>query len=179
MTATSEEAERAQLELGQLSFELSQARLRLNDAVIRASNAGLTQRAIAAAVGTNQVAVHRILLRNRDDDARLPARVRYDRADARFHYELHREIARHILDGDVRLERAETELARLRSAVHGPSAEHWLQSWAAILRLPPQRMVEAFLAGGEAGADLRQVSPLLGIVSEDERTAALNRAYGR
>jgi hypothetical protein len=40
-------------------------------------------------------------------------------------------------------------------------------------------MVEAFLIGGDEGEDLRQVSPLLGIVSEDERNAALNRAYSR
>jgi predicted transcriptional regulator len=179
MTRMAEEAERAQLELGRLSYELSQARLRLTEAVVRASEAGLSQRAIAAALGTNQVAVHRMLNRHRDEDARLPARVHYDRADARFHYELHREIARHVLDGDVRLERAEAELERMRSAVQGASADRWLQRWAAILRLPPERMVAAFLVGGEAGEDLRQVSPLLGIVSEDERTAALNRAYSR
>lgn len=178
MVVTTEQIERAQLELGQLNFELSQARLRLADAVVRASEAGLSQRAIAAALGTNQVAVHRILARRRDDSA-LPARVHYDRPDARFRYELHREIARYVLAGEISLPRAEAELDRMRAKLHGPGADRWLADWAAILRLPPQRMVEAFLVGGEAGEDLRQVSPLLGIVSEDERTAALNRAYAR
>ncbi|MDQ1744574.1 MAG: hypothetical protein QOE23_2913 [Pseudonocardiales bacterium] len=92
--STEEQVERVQLELGQLSFELSQARLRLADAVVRASEAGLSQRAIAAALGTNQVAVHRILAHRREDLA-LPGRAQYDRPDARFRYELHREIARH------------------------------------------------------------------------------------
>jgi hypothetical protein len=178
VTATSERFERTQLELGQLNFELSQARLRLADAVVRASEAGLSQRAIAAALGTNQVAVHRILARRRDDSA-LPARVHYDRPDARFRYELHREIARHVMDGDASMARAEAELDRMRAKLHGPGANRWLADWAAILRLPPERMVEAFLIGGEAGEDLRQVSPLLGIVTEDERSAALNRAYSR
>jgi len=173
-----EELERAQLELGRLSFELSQARLRLADAVVRASKAGLSQRAIAAALGTHQVAVHRMLAR-READSELPAPVHYDRADARFRYELHREIARHVLAGEVSVERAEAELHRIRGQVHGPSADRWLAQWATVLRLPPERMVDAFLVGGEEGEDLRQVSPLLGIVSEDERTAALNRAYRR
>lgn len=87
MTAAVDEAERAQLELGRLSFELSQARLRLTDAVVRASEAGLSQRTIAAALGTNQVAVHRMLARRRDDSP-LPPRVEYDRPEARYHYEL-------------------------------------------------------------------------------------------
>ncbi|HEV2887082.1 MAG TPA: hypothetical protein VGX49_09255 [Jatrophihabitans sp.] len=178
MTSTADEAERAQLELGRLSFELSQARLRLTDAVVRASEAGLSQRAIAAALGTNQVAVHRILTRRLGESA-LPERVHYDRPDARFHYELHREIARHVLDGEVSITRAEAELERMRSKLHGAGADRWLEKWTGILRLPPQRMVEAFLVGGEAGEDLRQVSPLLGIVTEDERNMALNRAYHR
>jgi predicted transcriptional regulator len=173
-----EEAERAQLELGRLSFELSQARLRLTEAVVRAAEAGLSQRAIAAALGTNQVAVHRILKR-REAESALPARVHYDRADARFHYELHREIARHVIEGELSVAQAEAELDRMRSRVRGPGADRWLQEWARILALPPERMVAAFLIGGEAGDDLRQVSPLLGIVTEDERTAALNRAYRR
>jgi hypothetical protein len=178
MASATDEVERVQLELAALNFELAQARLRLTEAVFRASEAGLSQRAIAAALGSNQVAVHRILSRRRDE-SRLPARVSYNRPDARFHYELHREIARHVLDGEVSLARAEAELDRMRNKLHGPRADRWLDEWAAILRLPPGRMVEAFLVGGEAGEDLRQVSPLLGIVTEDERNSALNRAYQR
>jgi predicted trehalose synthase len=178
MTITAEELEGVQLELAALNFELSQARLRLTEAVIRASELGLSQRAIAAALGTNQVAVHRMLARRRDD-SRLPARVSYDRAEACFHYELHREIARHILNGEMPMARAEAELDRMRSRLHGRTADRWLDEWAGILGLPPERMVEAFLVGGEAGEDLRQVSPLLGIVTEDERNAALNKAYQR
>lgn len=178
MSVSTEQVERTQLELGRLSFELSQARLRLADAVVRASETGLSQRAIATALGTNQVAVHRILARHREASA-LPARVHYDRPEARFRYELHREIARHVLQGDLSIARAEAELDRMRSKLHGVGAQRWLADWAAILTLPPERMVEAFLVGGEPGEDLRQVSPLLGIVSEDERTAALNRAYVR
>ena len=75
MTRMAEEAERAQLELGRLSLELSQARLRLTEAVVRASEAGLIQRAIAAALGTNQVAVHRMLTCHRVEVPWLPARV--------------------------------------------------------------------------------------------------------
>ncbi|MEO6503689.1 MAG: hypothetical protein ABIQ09_17475 [Jatrophihabitantaceae bacterium] len=178
MTSLAANTERAQLELAQASFALSQARLRLTEAVVRASESGLSQRAIAAALGTNQVAVHRILASRRDEPA-LPPRVRYDRPDARFHYELHREIARHILRGEASLPRAEAELARMRSKLHGRGMMRWLDEWAVILNLPADRMVEAFLVGGEAGDDLRQVSPLLGIVTEDERNAALNRAYRR
>jgi len=178
MPEMAEKAERAQLELGQLSFELARARLRLNDAVIRASKAGLSQRAIAAALGTHQVAVHRMLARRRDDSA-LPPPAQYDRPEARYRYELHRAIARHIIEGQVSLAGAEATLARMRSKVHGTGALRWLDEWAAILRLPAQRMVEAFLVGGETGEDLRQVSPLLGIVTEDERIEALNRAYRR
>lgn len=172
------EAERAQIELGRLNFELHQARLRLTEAVVRASETGLSQREIAAALGTNQVAVHRILTRRRDETA-LPPPVRYDRPEARYHYELHRAIARHVVRGEVSLARAAAELSRMRSKMQGAGADRWLADWAAILKLPPERMVEAFLVGGEAGDDLRQVSPLLGIVSEDERVEALNLAYGR
>jgi hypothetical protein len=118
------------------------------------------------------------LTRSRDDSA-LPPPAQYDRAEARYHYELHRAIARHILRGEVSLARAETELARMRGKVRGSGADRWLADWAAILTLPPERMVEAFLVDGEVGEDLRQVSPLLGIVTEDERVEALNRAYRR
>jgi hypothetical protein len=178
MSGRTAETERAEIELGRLNFELHQARLRLTEAVLRASDAGLSQRQIAAALGTNQVAVHRILTRRRDDSA-LPPPVDYDRPDARYHYELHRAIARHVLAGELSLARAEAELAGMRSRVHGSRALRWLDEWGEILRLPPADMVEAFLVGGEAGDDLRQVSPLLGIVTEDERVEALNRAYRR
>jgi hypothetical protein len=178
MSGRTAEAERAQVELGRLNFELRQARLRLTEAVVRASEAGLSQREIAAALGTNQVAVHRILARRRDDSA-LPPPVQYDRPEARYHYELHRAIARHVVKGEVSLARAKAELARMRSKVHGVRALRWLDEWAVIMKLPPERMVEAFLVGGEAGDDLRQVSPLLGIIGEEERVEALNLAYRR
>lgn len=178
MMVLAEDVEGIQLELARSAFELSKARVRLTDAVVRASQAGLSQRAIAAALGTNQVAVHRLLARQEAGPA-LPEPVHYNRRDARFRYELHREIARHVLAGDLSRERAEAELERIRGKVHGRSAERWMARWQTILRLPPQQMVQAFLVSGDEGDDLRQVSPLLGIATEDERTAALDRAYRR
>jgi hypothetical protein len=178
MTVSADDVEQLQLELGRVGFELAQARLRLAEAVARASEAGLSQRAIAQALGTNQVAIHRILSRPSHEVA-LPRRVHYDRPDARYHYELHREIARHVIAGTVSLPRACAELAAMRGRVHGPRAQRWLDEWAEILDLSAERMVTAFLVGGEAGDDLRQVSPLLGIVTEEERNVALNRAYRR
>lgn len=180
MTVWTEERDGLDVELSRASFELAQARVRLEDAVVRAGDAGASQRAIAEAMGAHQVAVHRILARRRSQPA-LPGEdaVGYERPEARFHYELHREIARQVLTGDWSVEQARARLDRMRTTLPGAGARRWLDEWESLLSMPTDDLVTEMLRADEHGDDLRQVSPLSGVVSPEQRAAALNRAYRR
>lgn len=55
-------------------------------------------------------------------------------------------------------------------------SRRWIDAWAAVLDDGPQRVRSALLDQSEHGHDLRQMSPLADLISDQERLAALAAA---
>ncbi|HVW33282.1 MAG TPA: hypothetical protein VHL53_12135 [Acidimicrobiia bacterium] len=52
----------------------------------------------------------------------------------------------------------------------------WLDEWAAALDDGPERVRAVLLDPSDHGHDMRQMSPLAGLISDEERLAALAAA---
>jgi hypothetical protein len=109
----------------------------------------------------------------------LEARVEASaaRPEVLVQIELHKALLAKLIGdlGEVRT-RARRNLARSRSVVRGRQAQDWLDEWSRLIDGPPSELVEVFLGEDEHSIDLRQVSPFAGVLSEDERKAAIRRA---
>lgn len=100
-----------------------------------------------------------------------------DRREERISLELHRAVARRLRkDGQAVREKARSNLEQVSGNVHGPQALEWVQEWSEALDGPTGRLVEMLVRQDEHGVDLRQVSPFAGVLSDDERMAAIRRA---
>jgi hypothetical protein len=94
--------------------------------------------------------------------------------------ELHRTLLAKLL-GDLSPARelAGRNIVQMRSSVRGPPAQEWLDEWQRLLDNPGPELVDAFVGTDEHSADLRGVSPFAGLLTEEERTAAIERARSR
>lgn len=99
------------------------------------------------------------------------------RPENRVQLELHRTLLAKLL-GDLSEIRpvVQRNLARMREAVRGDQAAAWLDEWADLIEHPGPALVDAFVATDEHNTDLRQVSPFAGLLTQDERLAAIARA---
>lgn len=84
---------------------------------------------------------------------------------------LHRVLARRLRRSDV--VEARTQLARWRAEDRIDPA--YADAWERLLTLPLPKLREALVDTGEQADDLRQNSPLAGLLSEPERRAVLAR----
>jgi hypothetical protein len=91
--------------------------------------------------------------------------------------ELHRTLLSKLL-GDLGPARdvARANLDRMRSSVRGAQAQAWLDEWSQLIDNPGPRLIDVFLGEDEHSTDLRQVSPFAGVLTQDERLAAIERA---
>lgn len=92
---------------------------------------------------------------------------------------LHEAAVPYILSEWERSERIiEDNLAKLRARTRGPLALRWLEEWEAAWRSGPEDLAALALLEGEHGDDLRQMTPLAGVLPFDVRaevTANLRR----
>jgi hypothetical protein len=103
--------------------------------------------------------------------------LRPRRPEERVQLELHRALlGKLIADYDEARTIVRRNLARSRSMVRGDLERGWVDEWSELLEGPPERMVDVFLGEDEHSIDLRQVSPFAGVLSEQERLAAIGRA---
>ncbi|MCL2595252.1 MAG: hypothetical protein FWD83_07010 [Promicromonosporaceae bacterium] len=58
----------------------------------------------------------------------------------------------------------------------GQSGTVWLDEWEQLLNEPLDQLIDGCLRADEHGNDMRQVSPFAGVISQDERLAAIRRA---
>ncbi|MGF0246128.1 hypothetical protein ACQR36_17305 [Rhodococcus erythropolis] len=68
---------------------------------------------------------------------------------------------------------AERSIDRMRSAVRGPSMGRCLDTWAELISGPFDWMVSVSLADDELGRELRALNPFTGVLTQEERLAAL------
>jgi hypothetical protein len=139
-----------------------QLRVRLPDAL----RAALTRRAAHEGVTVSELA--RQILASAATEARPENRVQL---------ELHRALLGKLL-GDLGLAReiAYVNLDRMRSSVRGAQAQGWLDEWAELIDDPGPRLIDVFLGEDEHSTDMRQVSPFAGVLTQQERLAAIERA---
>lgn len=103
------------------------------------------------------------------------------RSDVAVQRELHKELLSKLLGSGLGRYRDQirSNLDQMRDRVRGNLAQRWIEEWESVLDGPPSRLVEVFLDYDEHSIDLRQVSPFAGILTEDERRAAITRARRR
>lgn len=100
-----------------------------------------------------------------------------ERREDRVIYELHRAVAQKILDApeEVRAT-ARHNLGRMRLRPRNPYAESWLDEWSALIDGPVESLIETMLRADERANDLRQMTPFAGVLTDDERQQAINKA---
>lgn len=100
------------------------------------------------------------------------------RREDRTSWHLHRAVAAKLRTPHARavLDRARDNLPALRANVRGPSAHQWLDQWEHALAGPVPDLIAFMLRTDPEAVDLRQVSPFAGVLSGEERAAAIRRA---
>lgn len=71
-----------------------------------------------------------------------------------------------------------SNLALLKRRRRAPLAEGWLQEWETAVEAGPEAVAAVALTEGERGVDLRQVSPLAGILPHEARLQVLKQVRG-
>ncbi len=101
----------------------------------------------------------------------------FDRRDERVSFELHRAIAKKLIDAPGKTRAAiPAGVARIRSNVRGPLAEAWLDEWLTLSTGPIGALVDVLVGTDEHSIEMRQNSPFLNVLSQDERLEAIARA---
>jgi hypothetical protein len=103
-----------------------------------------------------------------------------ERPEERVQLELHRAVVRRLrADPDAVRAKARANLDTVRRNVTGPRAHEWVNDWAMALDGPLPALIDLCLRQDERGVDLRQVSPFAGVLSQDERLAAIREGRRR
>jgi transcriptional regulator with XRE-family HTH domain len=101
-----------------------------------------------------------------------------DRREQRLGLELHRAIARRLIDDPERvLAHARERIPALRASVRGDLAHSWVDEWEDHIESARLgAIVDRMLATDQRSIDMRQVSPWTGLLDRAERLAVLERA---
>ncbi|MGN8244930.1 helix-turn-helix domain-containing protein [Cellulomonas soli] len=100
-----------------------------------------------------------------------------ERREEKVSLEMHRAVARRLrADGPGVRARAKANLETVSRTVHGPQAQEWVREWSDALAGPTGELVDLLVRQDEHGIDMRQVSPFAGVLTEDERAAAIRKA---
>lgn len=87
---------------------------------------------------------------------------------------LHRVVAgRLAMEPDGALAKARTNIDTLRRAHPGGAARRWIERWQMLLDGPIDSLLDILVSPSERAIELRQNSPFAGVLSEQERQAAL------
>lgn len=87
---------------------------------------------------------------------------------------LHRAAVKYVVaDWESAESVIRANLSWLQSRRRAPLAESWIAEWAAAVDAGADAVKRVALTPGERGEDLRQVSPLAGVLPEEERLQVL------
>jgi hypothetical protein len=99
------------------------------------------------------------------------------RREDRVLWELHIAVIEKIHENPVAVvEKAKKCVAGIRKQVQGTIAQAWLDEWERAASDGPEELIELSRTPGSRGNSLRQVSPFIGVLSNQERWAAIRRA---
>ena len=120
-----------------------------------------------------------LVLRSRpiDSGSTSPTpRAPFERREDRVTYELHRAVARHLLENrDEVMSRVPEQVERMRGRARG-GANTLLDDWLDLVDAPVGDIINVILGEDEHSKDMRQMSPFIGVLSEGERLQAIDRA---
>ncbi|WP_336653003.1 MULTISPECIES: hypothetical protein [unclassified Leucobacter] len=71
-----------------------------------------------------------------------------------------------------------SNLALLKRRRRAPLAEGWVREWETAVEAGPEAVAAVALTEGERGIDLRQVSPLAGVLPQHVRLQVLKQVRG-
>lgn len=153
------------------------------------TGAGLTQRRLAGLGGTSQPKVSdyeagRVvpsadvlfrLVRACGLDIELGLRqADLSRREVAYDIELHRLVVSELVHNrDEVVGRAHVNLGQMRAVDVDERLRPWLDRWEALLSGPAAELVEALLSSTQSAVDLRQTSPFAGVLTDEQRRAAL------
>ena len=93
---------------------------------------------------------------------------------AELSLQLHRAACQYLReDWEASRTLLRENLAWLQSRRRAPLAESWIADWATAIEAGPDAVERIALMPGERGEDLRQVSPLAGVLPEEVRLRVL------
>jgi excisionase family DNA binding protein len=88
---------------------------------------------------------------------------------------LHGAVAGHLATNPIgTLERARTNLARLRTTHPTGMSSRWLDSWQSVLDQGPEAILETLTSPSALAIELRQNSPFAGVLPSEERSGVLS-----
>ncbi|WP_448003348.1 hypothetical protein [Agromyces bauzanensis] len=103
-------------------------------------------------------------------------RAPFARREDRVAYELHRAVAKRLLeDREAVIAKVPEQVERMRTHARG-GANRLLDEWLELSTAPLGTIVETLLGEDEHAMDMRQTSPFMGVLTEAERLAAIDRA---
>lgn len=103
--------------------------------------------------------------------------VPFSRREERVAYELHRVIAKKLLEDPMPvLSVVDGNLAKMRKKVHGRLAEQWLDDWGKVTHCSVDDTVRLLLDTSEYAIEMRQNGPFAGVLNQEERLQAIERA---
>ncbi|WP_212746908.1 helix-turn-helix domain-containing protein [Sinomonas gamaensis] len=110
----------------------------------------------------------------------LAVRRPLERREERVSWELHRAVADKLLrDPNPILAIARENIARMNEQPRSPYAQGWVDEWERLVAGPVPKLIARMLDSDERAIDLRQMGPFAGVLTQEERLAAIHRASGR
>ncbi|WP_104162816.1 hypothetical protein [Cryobacterium sp. N22] len=99
------------------------------------------------------------------------------RREERVTMELHVAVARKLRADPVAvLAVVPSNLDRLRERLTSPIGQSWVSRWEELLAGPVEGLISGMLEDSELGRNLRQNSPFAGVLTQEQRIAAIDRA---
>lgn len=116
-----------------------------------------------------RIGTHR---RIRRADAEAFATVRPLRREELRSLWLHRAVAgKFVADPDRAIATARRNISRFREIQ--PRARTWLDAWGRILDAGPERVLETLTSSARDAIDLRQNTPFVGLLSDEEQRSVI------
>lgn len=99
------------------------------------------------------------------------------RREYRVALELHRALAAKLPTEHERIRAiGHRNIAKMLESQLSPIARSWVDQWAELLDGDPLQLKVAMLAPGLDAADMRQMAPFAGALTQEERIDAIQRA---
>lgn len=144
---------------------------RLQEAIFGLHASGMSIRAVAEQLGVSPAVVQNAISQARS------SRPKIERRENRATYELHRAIAERLDENPEEviskgLDNIAQMLPRQRSSI----SKDWVSKWDQLLRGNVEHLKQVILEMSSEAEDLRQMSPFLGVLTEEERLLAIRKA---